>query len=439
MTITKEATVTENLKELFRHLRIERANFAASMPRDWEGFVTAQSKMISSLTLICPMGIAVDALRGRDLPLLVVTGDRGRSAEEAKRALASLPAAEWLRLGGYAGLPWSDTLADRTEEVGSTMMDFLARAERSGGEAANLPEGQGEFAGISYSIRGTGPALVLFPLSLAPSQWQPVVPKLAERYCTISLGGPHLGMIAHLEARARAGYLGVIKRVVDEVQLRPGETILEVGCGPGSIVRWLAGHTGGANRIVALDVNRYLLREAAALAKREGLDKTIEFREGNGEALPFDGGQFDATVSFTVLEEGDADRMLAEFVRVTKPGGRVAIVVRSTDMGRWVNLPLASALKTKVEAPQLLAGNVQENGCADASLYARLRRAGLVEIKMIPQLASHAEGERLRYMHDRIVAALDPAELKQWREAIAQAKNSFFIAEPFHCAVGTKP
>jgi ubiquinone/menaquinone biosynthesis C-methylase UbiE len=279
----------------------------------------------------------------------------------------------------------------------------------------------------------------LFPLALAPSQWQPLLPLLAERYCTITLGGPRLGMIAHLEARARAGYLGVVRRVIDEVQLRPGDAVLEVGCGSGAIVRWLVRYTSGANRIVTVDVNRYLLREATALAAKDGVEKALEFREGNGEALPFADNHFEVTLSFTVLEEGDADRMLAEFVRVTKPGGKVAIIVRSTDMPRWVNLRLSAELKRKVEAPELLGGNVQVNGCADASLYRRLRHAGLVQITMIPQLASHTEGERLQYMQDRIVAALEPAEIDEWRAAVAQAEGTFFIAEPFHCAVGTKP
>jgi len=359
MTIPTEQTVADRVNDLLRHFGVERAHFAASMPRDWEGFVTAHPDRVSSLTLVCPMGLNVEALRANRPPLLIVTGDRGRSADEVRRSLVNLPSATWIGLRDYAGLPWSDVLADRTAEVGSAMLDFLAPTEEGrAAKAINLREGEGEVAEISYSIRGAGPPVILFPLALTPSQWQPLLPMLAKRYCTITLGGPKLGMIAHLEARARAGYLEVIRRVIDEVQLRPGESVLEIGCGPGSIVRWLAHYTGGANRIVALDVNRYLLREAAALAKREGFEGAIEFREGNGEALPFAAGQFDATLSFTVIEEGDADRMLAEFVRVTKPGGKVAIVVRSTDMPRWVNLRLSNELKKKVEAPQLLGGNV---------------------------------------------------------------------------------
>jgi len=42
-------------------------------------------------------------------------------------------------------------------------------------------------------------------------------------------------------------------------------------------------------------------------------------------------------------------------------------------------------------------------------------------------------------MQDRIVSALDAAEIQEWRAAVAQANETFFIAEPFHCAVGTKP
>jgi len=181
-----------------------------------------------------------------------------------------------------------------------------------------------------------------------------------------------------------------------------------------------------------------LLREAAALARKEGIEGVIEFREGNAEALPFTDSQFDVTMACTVLEEGDAYRMLAEMVRVTKSGGRVAVIVRSIDMPWWVNLPLRVDLKTKVEAQ---AGNVQEQGCADASLYWRLNQAGLEQVTMFPQLAAYAKGERLQYLQERIVANLKLEEVDEWREAISQAdaEGTFFIAQPFHCAVGTKP
>jgi len=109
--------------------------------------------------------------------------------------------------------------------------------------------------------------------------------------------------------------------------------------------------------IQLLDISRYLLGEARALAKREGLEASIAFREGNAEALPFSDNSFDVTMACTVLEEGDADRMLAELVRVTRPGGRVAVIVRTIDMPWWVNAPLDSELKIKVEAPSIHKGS----------------------------------------------------------------------------------
>ncbi len=429
--------VEERITQLLQHLGIEHAHFAAYMPRDWDGLLTSYPDSISSLTLVCPWGINVSAVRPNTSRLLVITGDQSRPAEEVLRAVASLPGTTLVSLRDYFSPMWADMIADRTEDIGSAMMDFLSRIDQQQGvKAMTLPEGEGEVAEVTYSVRGSGPPLVLFPLGLAPSQWEPLLPVLSERYCTITLGGPALGMVAFLEARG-PGYLRVVRSLVDETHLRPGEEVLEVGCGAGTVARWLARHTNGANRIVGVDVNQYLLREAVALAKKEGIESAIELREGNAEDLPFMDSHFDITMAFTVLEEGNADRMLAECMRVTKHGGRVAVIVRSIDMPWWVNLPLRVELKTKVEAK---TGNVQEQGCADASLYWRLHQAGLEQVTMFPQLAAYAEGESLQYLQERIVAKLKPEEVNEWREAISQAyaEGTFFIAQPFHCAVGTK-
>ena len=243
-------------------------------------------------------------------------------------------------------------------------------------------------------------------------------------------------MVAFLEARAQ-GYLRVVRSLVDETGLRPGETVLEVGCGSGVILRWLARRASGANHITGVDINPYLLREAAALAKKEGVEGAIELREGSGEALPFADSHFDVTMACTVMEEGNADRMLAECVRVTKSGGRVAVIVRSLDMSGWVNLPLGIDLKKKTETQR---GHVFKEGCADASLYRRMQQAGLRQLTMLPQWATFSAGERLQFEQERIAAMLKPAELNEWRKAIVQAdeEGTFFIAQPFHCAVGTK-
>jgi SAM-dependent methyltransferase len=204
--------------------------------------------------------------------------------------------------------------------------------------------------------------------------------------------------------------------------------------------RWLARHTARNNRIVGVDVNRYLLREARSLALQEGLADIVTFQEGDAEALPFPANHVDVALSFTVLEEGNADRMLAELVRVTKPGGRVAVITRAIDIPLVVNLPLRAELKTKVQIPR---GFVDADGCADASLYRRFCGLGLARVHTWPQLATSADTAtpRAQFTHGAILGALTPEETQDWHAALAQAvaEGTYFIAQPFHCAVGTKP
>jgi ubiquinone/menaquinone biosynthesis C-methylase UbiE len=177
----------------------------------------------------------------------------------------------------------------------------------------------------------------------------------------------------------------MVRTLIEVAELRSGEAVLEVGCGSGVLARWLTRRTAGRNRITGVDINPYLLGEAKALARQHGLEGAIEFRDGDAQALPFSDNSFEVVMSVTVIEETDADRMLAEMVRVTKPGGRVAVISRAVDMPRPMNLPLSISLKAKVEAPQ---GQVSPLGCADAGLYWRVLQAGLTQVKMLPQLAA---------------------------------------------------
>jgi tRNA G46 methylase TrmB len=146
------------------------------------------------------------------------------------------------------------------------MLDFLDRFKQGKSVTTILPAQQGEVAGISYRIRGAGPPLILMPLDLAPAQWEPLIPRLSEQFCTIILGGPALGAVSLLEARGRSSYMGVVRALLDAVQVRPGEAILEIGCGSGVVLREIARRTARANPITGIDLNPHLLREAMSIA-----------------------------------------------------------------------------------------------------------------------------------------------------------------------------
>src|SRR5262245_5576588 len=439
-----ELPVEERLWQIFQHLGIEHAHVAARGGGDWGGLVVRHPDCIASLTLICPRGMDPSTLDTLAPRLLVLAGDQGRPDEIVRQAVGNLQAATLITLRDYVSPTiYADVVADRTADIGAAMLDFLARMDQvSETRTRSLPSGEGEVAGISYRIRGSGPPLVLLPLGVAPSQWEPLIPRLSERYCTLTLGGAYLGMIGSLEARGRtAGYLGVVRHLIEEAQLRPGETVLEVGCGTGVLDRWLARHTDGANPIVGLDVSRYMLREAMALARQEGLEGIIEFREGRAEALPFPDSSFDVAMSSTVIQRVEAEQMLREMVRVVKPGGRVAVVGHAHDMPRWVNLALPAELKAKVEAPGWASDRGHQLGCDDASLYKRFHQTGLTQVKMFPQFAAFDQKSRLQSLQGDILPTLPPDAVQEWRTAVAQAEaeGTFFIATPFHCAVGIKP
>jgi SAM-dependent methyltransferase len=440
MTTAAELSVADRLAQVLDHLGIKRAHFAASMLADVGGFAQAHPERIASLTLVCPPRVDPSALRALGARLLIIAGDQGRPAAMVRDAVTNLPEAKVVWLPGYFSPPWADVVTDCTADVESALLNVLSK-DQPQTDKVSPGSHQGTVAGITYASQGEGAPLVLLPLGLASSQWDPLLSRISRQSRTVTLGGPELGFLAMLESRGRsAGYLNAVGRIMDEVQLQPGEVVLELGCGSGVLDRWLARYTSRANRIIGVDINRYLLREAAALTVQEGLTEVIAFQEGNAEALPFPDNHVDVALSFTVLEEGNADRMLAELVRVTKPGGRVAVMVRAIDIPLVVNVPLRPELKTKVQTPR---GFVGAEGCADAGLYRRFHRVGLTDLRRWPQFATFEEPHTSQgqFAHGAILGALTDDETQEWHAGVAQAvaDGTYFIAQPFHCAVGTKP
>jgi SAM-dependent methyltransferase len=433
--------IEERLTKLFEHLGIRRAHLAAGFAAEVNALASSTPEVIASLTLVSPFRFLAQPLLQLGSRVLFFHGDRGPNAPTVQRAAAALPEARVVLLKGYSDAGWSDTVADRQSEIEPAMLSFLAEMSRQEDVApVAVAEGSGEVAGITYRVRGSGPPVVISPLNLARSQWEPLLPALAEHYCTIVLGGPHIGFALSLEERMRGGYRGVVRGLFEALAVKPHETLLEVGCGPGAVARWLAGTTAGANPITAVDVNDYLLGEAESATRSAGL--AITFQHGDAEALPFASASFDVTLSVTVMEEVDAERMLAELIRVTKPGGRIGVVVRATDMSLWMNLDLNPELRARIDAAP--RAGAEEHGCADASLYQRFRTAGLTDLKMGPQLGPNQpeSGSSLfTSFSTRILQVLDADDAQQFGAAIAKAieAGTLVWAEPYHSAVGTKP
>jgi SAM-dependent methyltransferase len=421
------------------HLGVEVAFFATQVPGDVADLAWGRPERIKGLVLCVPTRLDARPFERVAPRLLMISGELGLSAQMTRSAQEHLPDAERHILRGYNAEGWSDVVADRTAEVAGTIVRFLLSATKQETSRASLAPSSGAHAGLTYRIEGQGPPLILLPFFLAPSQWEPALPELIRQFTVIQLGGPHVGGVAALEDRARAPtYQAMFRTLVDLIAPESQSRILDVGCGSGALDRLLATRLGPTARIDAVDINPFLLREAADLAA--GLAERIRFVTGSALGLPFTDRTFDCIFSVTVLEECDADRAIAEMMRVARPGARVGLVVRAIDIAQWWNLRLPVELEAKAAIPPQSVG---PGGVADASLYARMRRAGLVDLHVFPALITldDPKGPIWRYREDHVLSQLTPAEMVTWQAARLTATEEGLLmqAHALHCAVATKP
>ena len=428
-------TLAARLAALWDHLGLSAAHVATQMPADLAEFAADHPARIAGLLLHEPTGFDATRLRALEDRIVIVAGDGGLTAQVAASATAALPRARSIVLHGYAQPIWADHVRDRS----ATIIEAL-RSLPGSAPAANLPQGSGLHAGISYNIQGSGPALVLFPLFLAPTQWEAALPDLTAHFTVIRLGGAYLGGVALLEDRARSpSYAGMVRQMLDLIAPAPGETMLEIGCGSGALSR-IAAQRGGGGPITASDLNPFLLSEAAFLAAQAGLAGQISFVEANAEHLPFPDASFDHVFTVTVLEECNAEIALQEAWRVMKPGGRLGVIVRAIDLNYHWQLDLPEALRRKTEAAPALVG---PQGVADRSLYRRVKQAGFELVHCFPSTPAFSDlaGPFWQYLIARVEPRLDEAERSIWRAAVQAAREEgvLFVTCPHHCVVAVKP
>lgn len=122
--------------------------------------------------------------------------------------------------------------------------------------------------------------------------------------------------------------------------LEPGQRLLDVGCGPGTITLDLAARVS-PGEVVGVDASVAVLDIARTAAAEAGVP--VEFRTGDAMALPFEDDSFDVVHAHQVLQHlTDPVLALREMRRVTRPGGVVA--VRDADYAAMTWFPASSGL-----------------------------------------------------------------------------------------------
>jgi SAM-dependent methyltransferase len=194
------------------------------------------------------------------------------------------------------------------------------------------------------------------------------------------------GVKAKQKATWESGDFGQIARTIENVAedfmarqpLLPGSRVLDVACGTGNLAVVAARH-GCA--VSGIDIAGNLIVQARARAAAEGLP--INFKEADAEALPFVGGQFDLVVSmFGVMFAPRPNVVAAELLRVTKPGGQVALAnwTREGFIGKMFNV-------FKAYLPPPPTGVPSPLGWGDEATVLSRLRDGFADVRFTRRIA----------------------------------------------------
>jgi len=129
------------------------------------------------------------------------------------------------------------------------------------------------------------------------------------------------------------------EQTADLAGLRPGQTVLEVGCGSGELTQRARVRVGPTGRIFGIDPSSEMIAVARRKAAKAHLD--IDYRVAAIESLPFADATFDVVLSSVMMHHLPDDLKslgLAEIRRVLKPGGHLFIVDFKRPTGAFAHL-----------------------------------------------------------------------------------------------------
>lgn len=153
--------------------------------------------------------------------------------------------------------------------------------------------------------------------------------------------------------RAAAGYQ---RRLLAAAGLRPGEHVLDVGCGNGEASRAAGRAVGPGGSILGVDLSSAMVARARELAGAEGLDN-VRFEQADAQTHAFEPAAYDVVISrFGTMFFGDPVAAFSNFAGATKPGGRLVTVAwQAPDRNEWIR-EIRGALAAGRDLPAPPAG-----------------------------------------------------------------------------------
>jgi arsenite methyltransferase len=168
------------------------------------------------------------------------------------------------------------------------------------------------------------------------------------------------------------------------IDLRPGETVLDLGSGGGIDVLLSARRVGPTGKVYGLDMTDDMLALARENQKQAGVTN-VEFLKGEIENIPLPGNSVDVIISNCVINlSADKDRVLAEAFRVLKPGGRFAVS----------DVVVRGAVPEEVRQSMLLWVGCIAGALEESEYLAKLSAAGFANPAIEPTREYNVEDAR---------------------------------------------
>jgi SAM-dependent methyltransferase len=122
-------------------------------------------------------------------------------------------------------------------------------------------------------------------------------------------------------------FVPVIEGVIDRADIRPGESVLDLGTGTGAVALRVASLVGNEGNVIGIDISQEMLGLAAQKAKDLGITN-VDFQEGRAESIPAEDSSFDIVLaSLSLMYVIDRAAAAREIGRVLRPGGKFVAAV----------------------------------------------------------------------------------------------------------------
>lgn len=237
----------------------------------------------------------------------------------------------------------------------------------------------------------------------------------------------------------------VKRRSYDLMRIRPGDKVLDVGCGPGTDTLALVRLVGDSGQVVGVDYDQAMITQADRAAANANVGPGVEHVHADAYALPFEPGEFDSCRSERLFEHlCHPEQALSEMVRVTKPGGSVVVV--DSDWGSGSIDSLHPDIERRVI--RILAQRLN-NPYSGRQLYRLFRQRGLGDLVVegfCLTILSHPLFRQLAQLDQAEAEALSAGvisseELVRWRSGLdqAEADGTFFASCNLILVAGRRP